>query len=77
MISNWHSASMPRAVPGITVDHEMVGVVESVGSAATTVKPGDRVAVNGETFCGECIPGIENDRLRLVREGKFTVFDLG
>ena len=24
--------SVPRAVPGITVGHEMVGVVESVGS---------------------------------------------
>ena len=38
--------SVPRAVPGITVGHEMVGVVESVGSAVTTVKPGDRVTVN-------------------------------
>ena len=31
--------SVPRAVPGITVGHEMVGVVEEVGSAVTTVKP--------------------------------------
>lgn len=46
--------SVPRAVPGITVGHEMVGVVESVGSAVTHVKPGDRVTVNVETFCGEC-----------------------
>ena len=46
--------SVPRAVPGITVGHEMVGVVEAVGSAVTTVKPGDRVTVNVETFCGEC-----------------------
>ena len=46
--------SVPRAVPGITVGHEMVGVVESVGSAVTTVQPGDRVTVNVETFCGEC-----------------------
>ena len=46
--------SVPRAVPGITVGHEMVGVVESVGSAVTQVKPGDRVTVNVETFCGEC-----------------------
>ena len=27
--------SAPRAVPGITVGHEMVGVVENVGSAVT------------------------------------------
>ena len=46
--------SVPRAVPGITVGHEMVGVVESVGSGVTTLRPGDRVAVNVETFCGEC-----------------------
>ena len=46
--------SVPRAVPGITVGHEMVGVVESVGDAVTTVQPGDRVTVNVETFCGEC-----------------------
>lgn len=46
--------SVPRAVPGITVGHEMVGVVEKVGSAVTHVKPGDRVTVNVETFCGEC-----------------------
>ena len=46
--------SVPRAVPGITVGHEMVGIVESVGNAVTNVKPGDRVTVNVETFCGEC-----------------------
>ena len=46
--------SVPRAVPGITVGHEMVGVVESVGAEVKTVRPGDRVTVNVETFCGEC-----------------------
>ncbi len=46
--------SVPRAVPGITVGHEMVGIVEKVGNAVTRVKPGDRVTVNVETFCGEC-----------------------
>ena len=46
--------SVPRAVKGITVGHEMVGIVESIGSAVTHVKPGDRVTVNVETFCGEC-----------------------
>lgn len=42
--------SVPRAVPGI----EMVGMVEAVGADVKTVKPGDRVTVNVETFCGEC-----------------------
>ena len=46
--------SVPRAVPGITVGHEMVGVVEAVGEAVTAVRPGDRVTVNVETYCGQC-----------------------
>ena len=46
--------SVLRAVPGITVGHEMVGIVEQVGEAVSSVRPGDRVAVNVETFCGQC-----------------------
>lgn len=46
--------AVPRAVPGITVGHEMVGIVEEVGSEVTKVALGDRVTVNVETFCGEC-----------------------
>ena len=46
--------SVPRAVPGITVGHEMVGIVEETGSDVQGIKPGDRVTVNVETFCGEC-----------------------
>lgn len=46
--------SVPRAVPGITVGHEMVGIVEELGSEVKGVRVGDRVTVNVETFCGEC-----------------------
>ena len=46
--------SVPRAVPGITVGHEMVGIVETVGADVQGIKPGDRVTVNVETFCGKC-----------------------
>lgn len=46
--------SVPRARPGVTVGHELVGVVESVGPAVHAVRPGERVAVNVETFCGKC-----------------------
>ena len=46
--------AVPRAVPGTILGHEFVGVVEEAGSEVTRVKPGDRVAVNVETFCGEC-----------------------
>lgn len=45
---------VPRAVSGVTVGHETVGVVEEAGSAVKSVKAGDRVTVNVETFCGEC-----------------------
>lgn len=46
--------SVPRAVPGITVGHEMVGIVEQLGAEVKGVNVGDRVTVNVETFCGEC-----------------------
>lgn len=46
--------SVPKAVPGITIGHEMVGIVESVGEEVTKFQPGDRVTINVETFCGAC-----------------------
>ena len=46
--------SVPRALPGTTVGHEMVGIVEQVGADVTSIRHGDRVTVNVETFCGEC-----------------------
>lgn len=47
--------SVPRAVPGITVGHELVGVVEEAGEALPeSLRPGTRVVVNVETFCGSC-----------------------
>lgn len=46
--------SVPKAKVGITVGHEMIGIVEKVGENVKNVAPGDRVTVNVETFCGEC-----------------------
>ncbi len=46
--------SVPCAVHGITLGHEMAGIVEETGAQVTSVKPGGRVAVNGEIFCGDC-----------------------
>lgn len=46
--------AVPRAVPGTILGHEFVGQVVETGSAVKKVRPGDRVAVNVETFCGEC-----------------------
>ena len=46
--------AVPKAVPGVTLGHEFVGIVEETGPAVRSVSVGDRVAVNVETFCGEC-----------------------
>lgn len=43
--------AVPRAVPGTILGHEFVGRVVETGKAVKRVKPGDRVAVNVETFC--------------------------
>ena len=47
--------AVPRAVPGITVGHEMVGIVEEVGTEVESVKVGDR----------DC-----EEILKLIEEGK-------
>lgn len=46
--------SVPRALPDTVLGHEFVGVVEEVGADVRGFDPGDRVAVNVETFCGSC-----------------------
>ena len=45
---------VPKAVPETTLGHEFVGEVVEVGSDVKTLKVGDRVAANCETFCGQC-----------------------
>ena len=46
--------AVPRAKPGTVLGHEIIGVIEETGSDVRGLKPGDRVTVNCETFCGEC-----------------------
>ena len=46
--------AVPKAVPGTIVGHEFVGEVVEAGSGVKNFRPGDRVTVNVETFCGEC-----------------------
>ena len=42
--------SVPRTVPGITVGHEMVGVVEEVGSEVRSINL---------VYSGECTPTLD------------------
>ena len=46
--------TVPRAKEGVVLGHEFVGEVVEAGSAVRRFRPGDRVAVNVESFCGEC-----------------------
>jgi alcohol dehydrogenase len=45
---------VPEVTDGRILGHEAVGTVESVGSAVTTVAPGDRVLVSCISACGRC-----------------------
>ncbi|HEY2372132.1 MAG TPA: zinc-dependent alcohol dehydrogenase family protein [Gaiellaceae bacterium] len=45
---------VPEVMPGTILGHEAVGTIVEVGSAVTTVKPGDRVLVSCITSCGTC-----------------------
>lgn len=46
--------AVPAAKKGVILGHEFVGEVVETGKDVHNVKRGDRVAVNVETFCGEC-----------------------
>lgn len=46
--------AVPRAVPGIVLGHEFVGVVTELGSAVKGLRVGDRVAANCVSYCGDC-----------------------
>ena len=45
---------VPFANNNIVLGHEFVGEVIETGAEIETLKPGDRVSANCETFCGEC-----------------------
>lgn len=42
--------------PGTVLGHEGVGIVDSVGNAVTSFKPGDRVLISCITACSRCEP---------------------
>jgi alcohol dehydrogenase len=41
-------------VPGRILGHEGIGIVQQVGTAVTSVRPGDRVLISCITACGKC-----------------------
>lgn len=43
------------AVPGTTIGHELVGRVEEVGEAVRSFSAGDRVVLDNNVPCGECV----------------------
>ena len=45
---------VPDTPHGTILGHEGVGVVEEVGSAVRSVKPGDRILATCVTACGSC-----------------------
>lgn len=54
--SDWHAWMGHEDLPGLphVPGHEMVGVVETVGSGVSTWRVGDRVVVPFSIGCGEC-----------------------
>ena len=48
----WHGPTME--IPGFTMGHEVLGVVDDVGADVQHLKRGDRVIVSCTTGCGTC-----------------------
>jgi alcohol dehydrogenase len=45
---------LPGCAPGRILGHEGVGIVDAIGSAVTSFKPGDRVLISCVSACGKC-----------------------
>ncbi|MEG1857411.1 MAG: alcohol dehydrogenase catalytic domain-containing protein, partial [Pseudoflavonifractor sp.] len=54
--SDFHirNGAVPRANKNVILGHEFAGEVIAVGDQVKHIKPGQRVAANVETFCGDC-----------------------
>lgn len=53
-IWNWDSWAQKTIPVGMQVGHEFCGVIEAVGSAVTSYKPGEIVSGEGHIVCGHC-----------------------
>lgn len=45
-----------EVTPPVVLGHEYSGIVEDVGEKVTTVKPGDHVSIDPNSYCGLCRP---------------------
>src|SRR5436305_8802273 len=64
---------VPEVTPGTILGNEAVGTVIEVGSAVTTLEPGDRVLVSCITSCGRC-PFCKEGRYGLCTGGGGWIF---
>ena len=48
------NGGVPRAKEGVVLGHEFAGEIVETGAGVKKLSVGDRVAVNVESFCGEC-----------------------
>lgn len=48
------NGGVPRAKEGVVLGHEFAGEIVEIGTGVKKFSVGDRVAVNVESFCGEC-----------------------
>lgn len=53
-IWNWDEWSQKTIPVGLTVGHEFVGVVDSIGANVRDFQPGDLVSGEGHVVCGRC-----------------------
>lgn len=49
-----YDGSTGRRLPPIVMGHEAAGVVEAVGGAVSSFRPGDHVTSGSTVFCGKC-----------------------
>ncbi|KAK9248285.1 chaperonin 10-like protein [Lipomyces tetrasporus] len=60
---------IPTVAPGRILGHEGIGIVQSVGDAVSSFKPGDRVIISCITSCGKCLYCARNLQAHCISGG--------